>query len=302
MRFIKKRVPPRVRHHFTRNATVYQIVTICAGMLITLGVIGLTVAYFMFQEQRETGGAAPYTWDSLLDFDEPASLSPLQRRQALNRILENSIAAHGGHHFVDRLRTVQKSGTLTQNGTELHLHYAFKRPDRVRYRLQHGDRGSRFGFDGNRAWRQPFRGGRMGEARPLEADDASGLVLTSELAVPAVLFFEENPYMSLIGVEAVGGHECFVVEYTGPLLPAQRFYIDRGNFVVRQRIREARLRGDDPTVVSVLFDDFRAIDGILFPHREIVKFDDEIQTVFEIDVFFINPGILDEFFEMPGEG
>ncbi len=301
MRPLRRKIPSGLRFHLARNVLAYQIIAIALGLFITLGVIAAVVWYMMLQPQREAAGTSPLARASLLEFSDIDELSPLQRRQALNRILDNAITAHGGHFFVDRLLTVQKTGILTQDDRELHLHYAFKRPDRVRYRLEFDDRGSRFGYDGSRAWRQMFARGRLGAAQPLAEDDASGLVLTSELAVPAVLFFEEAQYMSLAGIDEVEGHSCFVVEYTGPLRASQRFYIDRESFVLRQRTRQARLRGEDDTLVQVVFSDFRSIDGVDFPYRETVIFDGEVQTVFEIDEYIINPGILDEYFEMPGE-
>ncbi|MCC5807377.1 MAG: hypothetical protein JJU00_13725 [Opitutales bacterium] len=301
MRSIRRKIPAGLRFHFARNALAYQIAGISLGLVVALGAVAVVVWYQMLQPQRDAAGTSPYARTGLLEFTDPDELSPLQQRQALNRILDNAIAAHGGHFFVDRLLTVQKTGILTQNDRALHLHYAFKRPDRVRYRLEYDDRGSRFGYDGARAWRQTFAGGRLGPAHPLDEDDASGLVLTSELAVPAVLFFEEAQYMSIAGIEEVEGYPCFVVDYTGPLRASQRFYIDRESYVLRQRTRQARLRGEDSTVVEVVFSDFRSIDGIDFPFREKVLFDGEVQTVFEIEEYVINPGILDEFFEMPGE-
>lgn len=237
-----------------------------------------------------------------VDAEEPRVLSPLEERQLLREILENAIAAQGGRIFVDRLLTVKKTGVLLHDGAKLNAVYSFKRPNRVRYRIEQDERGFRFGFDGARAWRQLYRSGRPAPAETLPADEASSLVLTSELAVPAVLFFEESRYMSLHGREEVEGHSCFVLDYVGPLRAAQRFYIDEDSHLLRQRARQARLRGEDTTVVEVIYSDFRTIDGIELPFLETVLFDGEVQTVFEIEDFIINPGILDEFFEIPGDG
>lgn len=286
-----------LRRQVTKHPLVFQVLGLAVSLiLIILG------ASWLLQSQHSAPAENENASTMVLDVEEPRVLTPLEERQRLHEILEKAISAQGGRIFVDRLLTVKKTGVLVQEGSTMNAVYAFKRPNRVRYRLEQDERGFRFGYDGALAWRQLYRSGHLAPAEPLPEDEAPGLVLTSELAVPAVLFFEESRYMSIVGTEEVEGHSCFVLDYVGPLRAAQRFYIDKDSHLLRQRTRQARLRGEDTTLVEVIYSDFRAVDGIEFPFLETVLFDGEVQTVFEIENFIINPGILDEFFEMPGDG
>lgn len=294
-------MPPRdksyhspFRQHLLEHMLAYQIVGIIAALIL---VIGGTV--WLLQSRQPSFVDESAARAVVLDYDDPGELSAFQQRQLLHEILENAIAAQGGRVFVDRLLTVKKVGTLTQRDSVMQVNYSFKRPNRVRYRLEHDERGFRIGFDGARAWIQPFASGRLADAQLLDAHDATSLTLTSELATPAVLFFDESQHMTFDGEAMVDGHLCYVLAYSGPLRASQRFYIDQESHILRKRTRQARFRGEDHTLVEVTYRDFRNVDGVEVPHYEEVRFDGELQTSFVIDEYILNPGILDEFFEMP---
>ncbi len=285
---------------FNRVAAKHPAAIVVVGLILGISLIAVG-SFWLLDTNGEPASEVAYVQPHITENEDSPALSPLQERQLLREILENAISAQGGRIFVDRMLSMKKVGALTQDEMTFEAIYAFKRPNRVRYRLAKDDRGSRFGYDGSRAWLQTFNAGRLSPAQPLGEDGTAGLIVTSELAIPAVLFFEETQYMSFLGTYKVEGHRCYILKYTGPLRASQRFYIDQDSFLLRQRSRQARLRGEDPTLVEVIFSDFRTIDGIDFPFRETVLFDGEIQTVFEIEKHLINPGILDEYFEMPGE-
>ncbi len=228
-------------------------------------------------------------------------LTPLEARYRLNDILEQAITAQGGRLFMERLSTIRKLGTLTQGESSLQVNFAFKRPNRLRYRLEAEDHGYRIGYDGSKAWIQGFNQEGSGAPRVLESRDTANLVLTSEIALPAIIFFNEPQYMSLQEAEEVEGHLCHVLKYEGPLRASQTFYIDQETFVLRKRARQTRFRNEDNTRVDVVFTDFRSLNGVPMPYREIVYFDDELQTDFFIEHITINPGIIDDYFTMPAE-
>ncbi len=293
--------PPNITHasplrqHLHQHMLAYQVVGILLALLLS---IGGTV--WLLKSQRQSF-AEERPRPVAIDYEATEALTPFQERQLLHEILENAISAQGGRVFVDRLLTVKKVGTLTQQDSVMEVNYAFKRPNRVRYRLEQDERGFRIGYDGTRAWIQGFSSGRLADATPLGDDDASSLILTSELALPAVLFFDESQYMTIAGETEIEGRLCYILDYRGPLRAAQRFYIDQENYLLRKRARQARFRGEDHTLVEVLYRDFRTRDGIEVPFHEEVYFDGELQTAFAIEEYILNPGILDEFFEMPDE-
>ena len=284
-----------------RRAAKPRLAAMISGAVASL--LFILAGTFWLQSHRGPGteGAGPQEERPPEHDAVQQTLSPMAERQHLRAILENAISAQGGRIFIDRLVSLKKIGTLIEGESRVNTIYTYKRPNLVRYRLNHEERGSRFGYDGNRAWMQVFSAGRLRPARPLEGDDASGLILSAELAVPAVLLFEETQHMSLADRGEVEGHPCFILEYTGPNHSEQRFYIDQESYLLRQRTRLARLRGGHETMVEVVYSDFRTIDGIPLPFRETVYFDGEVRTILEIEEYVINPGILDEYFEMPGE-
>ncbi len=293
--------PPNITHtsplrqHLHQHMLAYQIAGIFMALLLSIG----GTVWLLKSQRPSFAEERPRPVD--IDYDIAEALTPFQERQLLHEILENAISAQGGRVFVDRLLTVKKVGKLTQDDSVMEVNYAFRRPNRVRYRLEHDERGFRIGYDGSRAWIQPFSSGRLAAATPLDDGDTSSLILTSELALPAVLFFDESQYMTIGGEADVDGHRCYILDYRGPLRAAQRFYIDQESYLLRKRARQARFRGEDHTLVEVIYRDFRTHEGIEMPFHEEVFFDGELQTAFAIEEYILNPGILDEFFEMPDE-
>lgn len=282
--------------HYAAYGLIYQIVFSLLGLAVVL--MGI-VWYLADRQAAKRPEVAPVVIE--YGEDSPMELEPWRDRQALNHILRAALQAQGGQVFLERLNTLQKIGTLEQAGSDnvLEMHFSFRRPNLLRYRLTSEYGGIRIGFNGRTAWLQEERGGFYAPPRILDGADEATLALTSEIALPVDVFFSQSQHMDYMGEGEVEGVPCYILRFRGPLRPEQLFYIDKENYLVRKRVRSGRFRGDSPTVVSVVFSDFRAIDNILHPHTEEVFFDGEFRSRSRIEQFIFNPGIIESFFEMP---
>lgn len=282
--------------HYTAYGLIYQI-------LFSLGALALVLIGIVWYLADRQAAKRPEVAAVILDYSEDPSapLEPWRDRQALNHILRAALQAQGGQVFLERLNTLKKIGSLEQTDSEeiLEMHFSFRRPNLLRYRLTSEHGGVRIGFNGRTAWIQEERSGFFGEPRVLSGADEATLALTSEIALPVDVFFGQPQHMDFVGEEEIDGFPCYVVRFRGPLRPEQLFYVDQESYLVRKRVRSGRFRGDSPTVVSVIFSDFREIDNIFHPHLEEVYFDGELRSRSRIEQFIFNPGIIESFFEIP---
>ncbi len=186
---------------------------------------------------------------------------------SVDSILNRHVAAVGGKAALERIssRVVKvkiHSETLGDSGGELYA----KAPNKLMSQIEVGANGTMTeGFDGKVAWaKTPWEGlrGKTGDELVKAKRDAE---FYQELKLRALY-----PDLAYKGTEKVEGEDALVLEARPTATSKERFtYSAKTGLLVR---RESQFQGPQGQInVTLLAQDYRAVDGIKYPYMLKIK-------------------------------
>ena len=219
-------------------------------------------------------------------------------------VVARYVAARGGAERWARLQALELSGRYS----------AFSRTAPFTERHQRSTDGDRFRLDfeslgGPVTWARDGEGlwwtfPLIGVETPRRLLDDPGKAYSAQLhrraeMVPLLLQARDLK-VSLGGIEEVGGRRAVVLEVEIPGGGNETWYLDPESWLeiaVDSTVHDFSQMGE-PMTQRTFLADFRAVDGLMIPHRVAVEFGARLEEI-EVDSIRVNPQLDDALFKMP---
>ena len=181
------------------------------------------------------------------------------RAQSASKVIERYIAAIGGRKAVEQIVTSDVSGRVSAtDGRSGVFRQWTSRPQSLTVSVSWGDAGWRTGFNGRAAWQDDGVDG----IRTLYGPAASRVRAEAMYANTCLVAPEKLDQVSLVGRDEVRGHAVIVVlALTSDGMP-RTLYFDASSYLL---VKDAQ--PTDAGVDERFFEDYRAVDRVLEPHR-----------------------------------
>ncbi|MGQ0637390.1 MAG: hypothetical protein ACT4QC_22520 [Planctomycetaceae bacterium] len=201
-------------------------------------------------------------------------------KAALNDVLEKYVEALGGKTAWNRVETRRINGTLTANGSTGEWALEGKAPNKQVRRAQFPGVGLiEDGFDGTTGWSRSYDGLRSKKGDELRRAEREA-DLQREVRIQ-----ELYPELKYKGIDRFNGEEVRILEGTPSRTSRDRFtFSTKSGLLVRQQIRFDR--DGVPWEVETEFSDYRAVDGVAYPHEQkvIVLINDQPAVEYVVSV------------------
>ncbi len=213
----------------------------------------------------------------------------------VDQLIEKYCRAKGEDAYA-KLHSYQMEGIRVRNDV-MPVFFYRTRPNKYMMKFDVGDLTAYRAFDGSSAWHTaPWRGLVEPEQLPAEAAEA----------LADIAFFDDqlanwkafNHKVKLLDEEVVNGKSQYVLELehnkTGL---TSLYFLDKEKFLLT-KIKMVRERGEQMVTNEILYSDYRAVDGILFPFI-IEEYTNGYKAVTtEYDEVILNPRLPEDFYSM----
>jgi hypothetical protein len=215
-------------------------------------------------------------------------------------IVASNLAARGGEERIRALRAIRETGTVTASGGRIaRVVREIKRPGLFRVEFSFEGTTSVFAHDGKTAWQvAPLHGQFEPREMPPETAAAAGGD-QRDIEGPLVGWREKGHVVELVGREALPGGEAFKLKVALKGGAIRYDYVDVvSHQIVRSDITRT-VRGHATQLVNT-FSDFRAVDGLVFPHLIESHVKDRPQTLrIAVVKIELDPELDDARFQLP---
>ena len=230
-----------------------------------------------------------------------ALLAACSPQSPVDEIIDSNLAARGGEDRIQALQSLRATGMATASGGRVaRVTYEIKRPGL--FRLEFASQGTKsvFAHDGEIAWQvAPLQG--QFEPQPTTPDTDQGFGADErDIEGPLVNWREKGHSVELAGREMLESGEAFKLEMVLADGTTRSDYIDVAS---RQIVRSdlSRVIAGENVILVDEFSDFRAVDGLVFPHlieTYVVNRPETIRIV--VESVELDPDLDDARFRFPG--
>jgi CubicO group peptidase (beta-lactamase class C family) len=205
-------------------------------------------------------------------------------------LIEKNIIARGGYEKLKAVKSLKITAKYVQRGGEFPLILLIKRPDFIYAEVLYPTSPMICGYDGKTAWW--FNRAQLLEPQTLTAEDALIFTRYADFGDLFVDYKQKGQQIELIGIEDMDGQKVHKLKITSHHGIIRYVYLDTENFL---NVKESyKSKNKKEFGLEVMFKDFRAIDGVIFPFYHDITGE---QTI--IERIEINVDIDDSIFKMP---
>ena len=185
--------------------------------------------------------------------------------ETLDGLIARHLEARGGRERLEAIETLRASGrAMAGPGRQALVTREVRAPGRIRTEFTSQGVTAVYACDGVQCWYvDPFSD--VFEAKLMPAADASLAMEQADIVGPLVDWQAKGHSVELLGTETIDGRQAYKLEVTLSGGGVQIDYLDAESALLVRRESTRTLRGQT-FEVETTFGDFRAVDGVLFPH------------------------------------
>jgi outer membrane lipoprotein-sorting protein len=205
-----------------------------------------------------------------------------------DEVMERHIEAKGGLDKLKQLKTVAMKGKMIMESLSGTMETYQKAPNlrSLRVNLQSGITYQE-GCDGKNIWALGPMGFKTFEGEKLKER------LEQSQIEPLLGFTERGGKYEYVGIDSMNGIKCYKIRFIQGSSDTTLSYFDTKNYhMIKTEVETPR------GVSEQLFDEFRMVDGILFPFQ-IRSLTQSAKTKITFSEIIVNQPIPDSFFVMP---
>jgi zinc protease len=205
-----------------------------------------------------------------------------------NVVIDKYLKALGGKDNLKKIQDVKINMAAEIQGYQLSIQNVMKQPNFSYNEISVGNMEiEKTVFDG-----QEVRVYERGMQREISQDQANDIKLQSSM-FPELRYKELGVQTKLTGIEKIEGKEAYALKVTYPSGTATTQYFDKEtNLKVRVVTNVETPNG--PMTQTVDYDNYKAVEGVLFPHRLTLQ---PQQISAEASSIQVNQGLSEEFFK-----
>jgi len=208
----------------------------------------------------------------------------------LNELIEKNINARGGHEKLKAVKSLKITAKYIQGSRETPIILTIKRPYFIYGEVLFPTSPMICGYDGKTAWW--FNRAQLSEPQISPAEEALIFTRYADFGDLFVDYEKKGQKIELIGIEDMDGQKAHKLKITSQNGIIRYVYLDAKNF---HDVKESyKSKNEKEFGLEVIFKDFRAIDGVMFPFYHDITGE---QTI--IEKIEMNVDIDDSIFKMP---
>jgi outer membrane lipoprotein-sorting protein len=197
-----------------------------------------------------------------------ASAAASSAEMTAAEVADRNVAARGGLQAWRAVSTLTLSGEMDAGGKqEVKLPFVLqmKRPHKSRLELRFQDQTALQTWDGAKGWKlRPYL--NRNDVDAFTAAEAKQAAASDELDGPLVDYARKGTKIELLGTEAVAGKNAYKLRLTKAGGEQRNLWIDAQSFLELQIDGEPRKLDGRPHKVTVLYGDFKSVNGLMVPH------------------------------------
>jgi CubicO group peptidase (beta-lactamase class C family) len=221
---------------------------------------------------------------------QPKEEKGVDNTDELNELIEKNINARGGYEKLKAVRSLKITAKYVQRGRETPVIFTVKRPCFIFAEILYPTSPMICGYDGKTAWW--FNRAQLPGPQTLTTEDALIFTRYADFGDLFVDHEQKGQKIELMGIEDMDGQKAHRLKITSPNGIIRYVYLDAENFL---NVKESyKSKNKKEFGLEVIFKDFRAIDGVVFPFYHDITGEQTIVEKIETNV-----DIDDSIFRMP---
>jgi hypothetical protein len=184
------------------------------------------------------------------------------------QIVDRTVAARGGVEAWRAVKTMAISGQMEAGGKQnwqLPFVMKMKRSHKSRLEITFQKQTAIQVYDGVQGWKlRPFLG--RNDVEPYTPDEAKAAASWEELDGPLVDYAHKGTRISLLGKEAVEGHDAYKLKLTLKDGVERNLWIDAKSFLELKIDGEPRRLDGKLRHVAIYYRDYKPENGLTIPH------------------------------------
>lgn len=210
-------------------------------------------------------------------------------------IVEKYSNANGKEKLAE-VRTIIMEGVIIRHDIMPVIYYR-SRPDKYMMKYDRADITAYTVFDGKDAWyTAPWSGITSPEI--LTDDDAEYVIMTAEFGDMLMNSEILKHKVSFVKEKELNGNINYVLDVehatTGIVMT---HYVDKETLLLTKTIVE-RKSGENVFIQKTIYDEYKPVEGIMFPFRQELYFNDRRSSTTEFEEIILNPEINDELYSI----
>lgn len=210
--------------------------------------------------------------------------------------------AIGGPERVKALVAMRATGRVKSGRDEVRFTLLAARPDKVRLETQKGGRSLVQATDGEEPPWEFDTGTWPPVYRTMPAATAKTFAADAEFDDPLVTGAARGFVLEYAGEVDADGRKLLRVLVTRKLTDTFSLLIDPANYYIVKRVEFRQSVGGRKLQIVTHYEDFRAVEGVMLPHRVLVSIDGRLTQETQITKIEANPELKDDTFKRPKAG
>jgi hypothetical protein len=220
------------------------------------------------------------------------------------QIVENNAAARGGAVAWRRIETLAWTGHVEsagRSGRAVPFLLEQKRPDRTRFEVTVDGQKAIRGFDGAAGWKLRLGSAGRPELQSFTGDELRFARGAAGIGGPLMEQAAGGAAVSLAGLQEIEGRRAYALDLRLPSGGASKIWVDAETFLELRYDREFVNAQGRTAVSSVVFGDYRAVEGLQVPFSVRTGTPDgRSRDTLRIERVVLNPRLSDRAFAKPG--
>ncbi len=218
--------------------------------------------------------------------------------EELDPILERHYEARGGLERLRAVESLQMTGVNRFQDQEISVRYLAKRPNLLRMESSSPQMGLIRAFDGEEAWQAFSQSGAPLQSIPMNRQDAVEVIRESDFDGPLVDYEEKGHRIEYLGKDMIGEREVHRLRLTEAAGVTETYYLDTQTYLVVLKTTNVAVEGGH-IEFNLHYDDFREVDGVVFPFRTTATSEDQVVFVGTISEIEVNVDLDHAIFQQP---
>jgi outer membrane lipoprotein-sorting protein len=215
----------------------------------------------------------------------------------VNSIIEKNLLARGGKKNLEGIKSSEAKVNMTAMGMEMPMKLYSKKPAKARMEMSVMGQNMITAYDGVKAY--VSQNGTVMELDPEQSEKVKEQMKSQSNSYenPLVNYAEKGIKIELAGAETIDGEDFDILKITDKEGKISKIFINTKTGI-DFKINTKQQFQDVEKDVDIFFEDNKNVDGILVPHKMVIKTDGEEFAVMKFEYIKFNVNLEDSLFKL----
>lgn len=216
--------------------------------------------------------------------------------QDLKKIIKSHFKALGQKELLNA-ETVTIIGKITQMGNEMPYKQIQKRPLKSYLEVDMEGNAMKQAYDGVTGWMiAPWTGSN--DPQMLSGPELKSIKNAANIDGELYQWRKKGHILEFQGMKNKNDSDYYHLKLIKKDGDDINYFIDKGTYLISSTLINTEVGGVNVKIEQI-FKDYQEFDGIMFPSKIEMKYDNELTTTIRVDSVKVNEPVDDHIFEMP---